>query len=248
MTCLNDTQRTDDVNTSCVGHSDTHWIMSTRAYRLREARQNRGFSSATKAAEAFGWGVAGYRHHENGTRDFDLDAANRYARAFRVKASWLLGIESGGAHLQATELGPRLFVRGEVAAGVWREAWEWPQDEWESFMGLPDLPWPIESLFGLRVEGESMNLLYPPGTILECTRYINDFVIPSGKRVVVLRERAGGEYETTVKELVRDPEGIEWLVPRSTNPTFQPFRGDDPGDDIIRCEIMAIVVASIRRE
>jgi phage repressor protein C with HTH and peptisase S24 domain len=248
VTFLNDTQRIDTVNTPCIDFPDTKWIMSDKAQRLREARIAAGYSSASSAAQAFGWGDAGYRHHENGTRDYDADAARRYARAFKVKPGYLLGLDARLADDTPIELGPRLSVQGAVEAGMWREAWQWPADEWESFMGMPGLAWPAQDRYGLRVEGESMNLIYPPGSVVECVKYRHDFVITSGRRVIVQRERIDGELETTVKELVRGEDGIEWLVPRSTNPAFQPFRGDQQDEDIVRCEIIALVIASIRPE
>jgi hypothetical protein len=93
-----------------------------------------------------------------------------------------------------------------------------------------------------------MDLLYPPGTILECVNYFGDEPIPSGKRVIVQRTKVDGSLEATVKELVRDAEGVEWLVPRSSNPVHQAFRGDRPEPGIARVEIIATVIASIRPE
>lgn len=72
-----------------------------------------------------------------------------------------------------------------------------------------------------------MNEVYPSGTIIECIAFKGDEAIDNGKRVVVQRQRESLEFETTVKEYLRDKEGIEWLVPRSTNPSFQrPIRMD----------------------
>jgi SOS-response transcriptional repressor LexA len=153
--------------------------------------------------------------------------AERYARFFRVAPEWLL-YGKNGTMAQPVELGPRLFVKGEVAAGLWKEAWEVPEDEWAMFTGRADVRAPLQKRFGLRVIGESMNEVYPPGTIIECVQYEQDEPIESGRRVVVLRTKLDGTVEATVKELVRSPEGIEWLVPRSTNPAYQAFRGDQP--------------------
>lgn len=61
--------------------------------------------------------------------------------------------------------------------------------------------------------------------------------------------RRDGAIEATVKELMRDEAGVEWLVPRSSNPAHRAFRGDTPDDpDIERVEILALVVASARLE
>lgn len=59
--------------------------------RLRRARIDCGYTSAQGAADAFGWSSAAYRHHENGTRGFDFATAQRYGKAFKVGAAWLMG-------------------------------------------------------------------------------------------------------------------------------------------------------------
>lgn len=220
--------------------------MSDASERLKQARKKGSYSSAKAAAEAMGVPIATYLQHENGTRGFPASVAARYARFFRVKPEWLLyGKTSGDTVI---ELGPRLYVVGSVAAGVFSEQWRRDESQWEAFTGRPDVAAPLKDRFGLEVVGDSMNLLYPEGTILECVWYFGDEVIPSGKRVIVQRTRDDGALEATVKELVRDEDGVEWLVPRSSNPVHQAFRGDQPGEGITRVEIIARVVASIRPE
>jgi SOS-response transcriptional repressor LexA len=222
--------------------------MGEAGERLKEARERAGYTSASSAAEAMGVPVPTYIQHENGSRGFPADRAQRYGRFFRVAPEWLLY----GKHRDQTDsvsLGPRLHVKGEVAAGVWREAWEFDPDEWEVFTGRSDIAASPRERFGLRVVGDSMNEVYPPGTIIECVSYRGDGAILAGKRVVVLRKRIDGTVETTVKELVLDPDGRTWLRPRSTNPAFQAFPADSPDSpDITRVEIIGIVVASIRPE
>ena len=220
--------------------------MSDAANRLREAREKSGYHSAKAAAEAMGVPVATYIQHENGTRGFPASKAARYARFYRVKPEWLLYGKVPADTV--TELGPRLFVVGEVAAGVFKEAWKLDESDWEAFTGRPGVDAPVRDRFGLLVGGDSMDQVYPPGTILECVNYFGDEPIESGKRVIVQRTKLDGTLEATVKELVRDSDGIEWLVPRSSNPVHQAFRGDVPGPGIKRVEIIAVVKASIRLE
>lgn len=222
-------------------------LMAGASMRLKTARKKSGYSSAKAAAEAMGVPVATYIQHENGSRGFPADRAERYAKFFRVAPEWLL--YGKDTTVAPTELGPRLFVVGEVAAGVWKEAWQVEADEWEAFTGRADLAVPLQQRFGLRVVGDSMNLVYPPGSIVECVHYDHHEPVPSGKRVIVVRTKLDGTLEATVKEFVRDAQGVEWLVPRSTNPAFQAFRGDKPeSPDIVKIEIVGLVVASIRTE
>lgn len=220
--------------------------MSDASERLKQARIKAGYDSAKGAAEAMGVRVPTYIQHENGTRGFPAGRAGRYARFFRVKPEWLL--YGKASNDTVVELGPRLYVVGEVAAGVFKEVWRRDESQWEGFTGQPFVDAPVKNRFGLIVAGDSMNLLYPEGTILECVDYFGDYVIPSGKRVIVQRTKRDGTLEATVKELVRGDDGVEWLVPRSSNPQHQAFRGDQPGEGISRVEIIAVVVASIRAE
>lgn len=146
-------------------------------------------------------------------------------------------------------LGPTLYVRGPVAAGQWHEVWEEPHDEWVAFTGRADVTAPLAHRFGVRVEGDSMNDLYPTGTILECVSFLGGAEISNGKRVIVERVREDGEREVTVKEYLQDADGAIWLIPRSTNPAFQsPIRCDQEEPGIVQIRVIGIVVGSYRPE
>lgn len=49
-----------------------------------------GWSSASSAARAHGWGVSTYIAHENGQNDYHDEQAQAYAKAFKTEAEWLL--------------------------------------------------------------------------------------------------------------------------------------------------------------
>ena len=137
---------------------------------------------------------------------------------------------------------------GEVAAGIWRDAFEWPRDEWLPFpMILMDTRYPNAERRALRVRGDSMNELYPDGSYIVFVRLGDIGRKPqSGDRVVVLRHRQS-QTEATVKEYRRDTGKRRWLVPRSTNPahTAIGIDGRNAGETI---EIMGLVVGSQRIE
>lgn len=208
---------------------------------LKAVRKRMGLTQA-ELAERVGVEQPTIQRYERG-RSPTIDQALEIADA--------LGVTIGDLVDEATSapLGPRLFVKGEVQAGVFKEAWELEADEWEVFTGRADVSAPVQSRFGLRTVGESMSEVYPPGTVLECIAYDGGYPIPNGKRVIVQRRCIDGTVETTVKELVRDGDGVEWLVPRSLNPAFQtPFRADQPEEGVERVEIIALVVGSYRPE
>lgn len=216
--------------------------------RLREARIKAGYESAADAARAFGWEIPAYRHHENGTRAFDVEAAKRYARAFRVNPGWLLALDK--VEVAPAEAGRERIVEvtGSVAAGVWRETTEWPQSERFEIVVGPS-PFPRARRFGLRVDGHSMDLNFAPGTLLDCLSIFDLGIEPAnGDLVIVERQRADGLRELTVKEFQRDDDGRTWLLPRSSKPEFQsPIEVGKPdhehnGDD--RVQVIAYVIGS----
>lgn len=178
---------------------------------------------------------------EKGKREPELSQLIALAEALGVEPGELLDPSI------VTPIGPRLSIKGEVVAGVWRIAVELPEEEWLSFSGRPDVVAEIKHRFGLRVVGDSMDLIYPPGTIVECVSVFGHAEAMPGKRVVVVRTDENGLHEATVKELVEQDDEL-WLVPRSTNPTHRPIRLSEPEPGIVETRIAAVVVASVRLE
>ncbi|SDQ27464.1 hypothetical protein [Pseudovibrio sp. Tun.PSC04-5.I4] len=58
--------------------------------RLRQARFNAGFKTATAAAKSLGVNNSTYASHENGSRAFHHKEAAHYARRFRATPQFLL--------------------------------------------------------------------------------------------------------------------------------------------------------------
>jgi transcriptional regulator with XRE-family HTH domain len=208
--------------------------------QLKTLRTKRGLSQA-KLAELVGVEQPTVQRWETGNRMPDLESLNALASVLGVSPGSLL---DGDA---VTSIGPLLFVKGEVAAGVWRAAAEWPESEWQTFTGRSDVNARIEHRFGLRVLGDSMDLLYPPGSIVECVSTFGHAEALPGRRVVIVRKNENLEYEATVKELV-EQDGEIWAVPRSTNPAHRPFKLQEVEPGILETRIVAVVVASIRPE
>lgn len=208
--------------------------------QLADLRKQRGLSQAA-LAEKLGVEQPTVQRWEKGKREPSL------AQLFELAGA--LGVEPGALidPSIAASIGPRLYVKGEVAAGIWRQALEQPEDEWLSFTGRADVAASTEHRFGLRVVGDSMNEVYPQGTIVECVSVFGHIEPEPGKRVIVVRTNENGEVEATVKELV-EQGGELWLVPRSTNPAHQPFKIGEPEPGIREVRIAAVVVASVRPE
>lgn len=64
--------------------------MSTMNQRLKHARLQAGFKTATAAIEHCGWSGSTYRAHENGQNNYKIKDAQIYAKAYGVTPSWLL--------------------------------------------------------------------------------------------------------------------------------------------------------------
>lgn len=148
----------------------------------------------------------------------------KLAGALRVPPSYFLEAaalaESKGVPLSS------IFVRGAVQAGVWRDAIEWSGDEWYSLTVPTDDRYPGIERFGLLVKGDSMDRLYPDGTVVVCVRFLDIARQPKpGERVICERRSSKtGDFEATVKEYQRDDDGRHVLWPRSSKPEFQqPF-------------------------
>lgn len=97
--------------------------MSTPASRLRHAREVAGFSKISDAVSQFGWKRAAYSHHENGLRDFGVQDAIKYSRAYRVSAWWLLsGIVEPRDPAELTSDEASLLAKYRAASETLREA------------------------------------------------------------------------------------------------------------------------------
>lgn len=145
----------------------------------------------------------------------------------------------------------QIFIIGAVQAGVFREALEWPEEDWKQAPVSALNAWRHLPQFGLDVRGPSMNRIYPDGSTVICVKWFDaGLELPQavGKRVVVLRREPGGGVEATVKELHQDEFGAYWLWPKSTDPNYQtPLKvrslvGKSEDSDDVR--IVALVIGS----
>ncbi|MCF1502947.1 LexA family transcriptional regulator [Afifella sp. H1R] len=142
------------------------------AKRLQQAREARGLATAKDAARRFGWVYETYIQHEQGIRGITR-AASKYAKAFRVSEGWLLTGE-GGPRLDQT-----------VPLLSWVSAGQMMRDDVADDTlgtvdgaGLPRGDW-----IALRVEGDSMDRISPPESIIFVNR--NDHqLVPNALYVI----------------------------------------------------------------
>ena len=136
--------------------------------------------------------------------------------------------------------GRRIEVVTSLQAGEWRSSPEWDiSDRYEISITLPknfdNLP-----LHAAVVEGNSMNMFYPDGSIVFITPLKN---YPGGLRSglhVVAINHDHGAYEVTLKEYIVDDKGEKWLVPRSFSLEHQQPVKFDRRNNVV--EIVGVVV------
>lgn len=209
--------------------------------RIRALRRQRGLSLA-ELADRVGTSLQHVSRLERGENDLLLRWLPPFARALRVRVVDLLPPDGQTVGLV------RVRVTGEVEAGVWKDAAEWPETEQYTIEVPAHGPTPGARRFALRVAGRSMDLLYPEGTLVICAPLADVGRGPrSGDRVIVERRCADGRIEATCKEYVIDDRGNAWLWPRSTAPEHQqPIPLAD--QDTIEVRLSALVIGSYRPE
>lgn len=135
-------------------------------------------------------------------------------------------LEDTSLHPLTTSLTPlpitTLYVRGDIQAGQWREATEWPMNEWVPVTVPINLKYRNFPSYALYVRGDSMNLVYPDGTIIIIINFSDLGKLPEdGDCVVTIRRDSLTDcYEATLKIVQIKEDGSILLWPRSNNPNF----------------------------
>ncbi len=128
----------------------------------------------------------------------------------------LVGSEPITASLIPVQSSPVPIV-GTVQAGRWQTDYE--VENPIEFVSIPgDSRYPYIERFAFKVRGDSMDLLYPDGTIVIAARLFDIAREPrTGDKVIVVKTSNGLE-EATLKEVEIREEGQVVLWPRSSNP------------------------------
>lgn len=197
--------------------------MTTLAQRLKQAREDAGYESASKAARALGVSVSTYSAHENGQNGLKVQFAAKYARKFKVTQSWLLTGEDGTSSQNIPQIG-MVPVVGKVSAGVPLNV-ETVEQEWLEMHDKPTVPsasqYPAEWQYSFEVEGDSLNKIAPPGSMLICLDIVaSGYAVQEDDLVVVEHTMFDGQaIERTAKRIRRTSSGYD-LWPESTNLKF----------------------------
>ncbi|MCL1512838.1 helix-turn-helix transcriptional regulator [Parasaccharibacter sp. TMW 2.1891] len=145
-------------------------------------------------------------------------------------------------------------VCGEVQAGVWKEAHEWPLPDQYAITIPYDAAYPGLKRYGLMVKGQSMNRVFQDGSVVIVINFSELGRRPrNGDYVVAMqRSRVSDGFEATIKAVQVKESGQMVLWPQSTEPEFQsPIILPAPGDTVCHSAaespdvtILALVVGS----
>ena len=231
--------------------------------QLKKLRERAGLSMAAVAKGLKYKGSSSYQRYENEdlftkpqlplplVRSLvDILAGKGSPPITREEVLMLAGLkELTGPQVRSLDEHRLVWCIGEVAAGIWRDTFEWQRDEWQPVLiSIDDTRYPDISRRALRVRGDSMDMLYPEGSYVIYVRFSEIGRGPQpGERVVVLRHRHG-QTESTVKEYTKDAAKRRWLLPRSSNPAYTAFRIDAPSEPDEHIEVLGLIVGSQRIE
>lgn len=184
--------------------------------RLKIARIHAGFSTAQAAAESLGMKYPTYAAHENGSRSVPR-AYEKYARRYRVSLDWLLrGIGAGPGetdHEDTNHVFEIPLVSGISAGALQRDDL---RDEQIGTITVGQLA--IGDWFAMEVDGDSMDRISPPNSIVVVNRSDKRLV---GNACYIIADEYGN---ATYKRYRPNPDRFE---PVSTNPTHETIYPDN---------------------
>ncbi|MBS1079131.1 LexA family protein [Gluconobacter kondonii] len=173
------------------------------------------------------------------------------AQVLEVSPASLVEVLEGQKTLLEPIHTTQIEVRGDVQAGVWREAIEWPAVDWYAITVPIDTAYQGFHRYGLKVCGQSMNKVFPEGSVVVVINFGDLGRLPKTGDFVVAVQRCSktDQYEATVKAVQIRDDGTVILWPQSWDPAFQtpvilpPHDGPDSAGtpDVM---IQALVVGS----
>lgn len=186
--------------------------MDTAGERLRAARIAAGYESIAAAARAFGFHKQNLADHESGRRGVDPEMADRYAKAFRVDAAWLL---LGGATRKPKHMGMVPIIGRVGADNEGRVLLSTGQASGDM---APIPPGGSNRSAALEVDGHSMRGVADDGSLIyfeeQHTTPTRDHI---GKVVIVELETG----EVLVKRLLKGDDRDVWDLESISGPTLQ---------------------------
>ena len=215
-------------------------MTKTPADRLRAARIARGYETAAEAARVFGWPEVTYTSHENGTRGLRPSVARKYALAFGIAASELLGLTKATQHFDADQ---KITIVGVVAWGVWRD-----MAVAGGITDLGEISVPntngSEARRALRITDDSVNQTLGPDGIAIYRPLDEDGLLQvKPGALVVVEQKQGNLCELTIRRVSSVNADHILVMPHSKNPKFTGRLKVPTNPQDENCRIVGQVVA-----
>jgi len=141
-----------------------------RAERLIEARKASGLGGVRKVSKAFGWNENTYKAHEQGRSSFGIVDARKYAKAFGVSAQWLFMGEGDPSDIDPEDAPTVASVPLLTWVSAGRLANSDPIEHWDDVKMIATVGLAKGDWIALRVEGDSMNKISPPDSVIFVNR------------------------------------------------------------------------------
>lgn len=222
------------------------WLLNVEQHRsinaamslIRDLRKKIGMTQQ-QLAELAGTSQPQIKRLEKGQRTLSKDWAERLAPHLRVTAEHLMFEKPLHKRLEVTGL----RVMGIIKAGDWKDISILGDDDTEPevFQVARDPRFPRADQYLLKVEGDSMNEMFPDGSYVICVNFADSgLALKTGQIVHVERTLAETHLvETTLKQVnIQAPDRIS-LRPRSTNPVHKEVILD--GDESIEVQVRGII-------
>lgn len=132
---------------------------SDRSTRLKFVRERAGYESPRAAAKHFRWNENTYKARENGLRDYTVEDAKVYGRAYNVSWIWLVSGEGGMERRSVAKIQGLIGAGGEIDTNL-SAAYGEEVVEVEVLVPLPP------DVTAYEVWGDSMLPKYDPGDIV----------------------------------------------------------------------------------
>lgn len=161
---------------------------------------------------------------ENGENKPSTGKLSELAAALGVSFSALMGEDELSLPEGAVPLngkGHQVPILGQVQAGAWRPVGEIVEPhEVSKFVTFYNSDYPINKQYGLKVVGDSMNLVVLEGSYVICINIDEGIPSPAHGDFVVAEHVEDGQMETTVKKLALTLDGVT-LLPCSSNQDYK---------------------------
>lgn len=178
------------------------------------------------------------------TRSPNAENLSKLAAALETTPDWFLGQSDDDALKRVKSVGG-LDVVGRIQAGNWVDRSIIDEDaEHEIIPVARDPRFPHARQYALAVVGDSMDKEFAEGSYVTCVDMIDSGLSLKDGMFVHVERHNGSLVEVTLKA-VEKIDGIQMLVPKSSNPRHQPIKPDgDGGTEIL---VRGVVTGTYRR-